>query len=49
MSLEWKMRLSEDSDQCTTCNCPVDFGDRAVLLEHYQSLFHRYSQFLQLT
>ncbi|KAF1760036.1 hypothetical protein GCK72_008282 [Caenorhabditis remanei] len=41
LMLEWKMRLSEDSDMCTTCNCPVDFGDRAVILEHYQSLFHR--------
>ncbi|EGT48953.1 hypothetical protein CAEBREN_28663 [Caenorhabditis brenneri] len=41
LMLEWKMRLSEDSDMCTTCQCPVDFGDRAVILEHYQSLFHR--------
>uniref|UniRef100_A0A1I7U3L0 BVLRF1 domain-containing protein n=1 Tax=Caenorhabditis tropicalis TaxID=1561998 RepID=A0A1I7U3L0_9PELO len=41
LMLEWKMRLSEDSDMCTTCQCPVDFGDRAFILEHYQSLFHR--------
>ncbi|CAI2349143.1 unnamed protein product [Caenorhabditis sp. 36 PRJEB53466] len=41
LMLEWKMRLSEDSDKCTTCDCPVDFGDRAALLEHYQSQFHR--------
>lgn len=45
---EWKMRVSEDSDMCTTCNCPVDFTDRAALLEHYQSNFHRCdSKFLE--
>uniref|UniRef100_A0A8R1EKW2 C2H2-type domain-containing protein n=1 Tax=Caenorhabditis japonica TaxID=281687 RepID=A0A8R1EKW2_CAEJA len=37
------MRLSEDSDMCTTCNCHVDFADRPALIEHYQSQYHRYN------
>ncbi|CAB3402792.1 unnamed protein product [Caenorhabditis bovis] len=41
LMLEWKMRVSEDSEKCTTCECDIDFGDRVALVEHYQSAWHR--------
>ncbi|CAI5446309.1 unnamed protein product [Caenorhabditis angaria] len=39
--LEWKMRISTDSDKCTTCECDIDFDDRNAIVEHYKSAWHR--------